>query len=269
LGSADLDIIVIDDGSTDDTAKVAASFPLVRYFFQVNQGLAAARNAGIERAMGEFVCLLDADDWFYPVALLNNLRILVQEEKAAFIYGCYNNVNQNGIISSHCFSYVEGHFAEMLKTNFIGNPSAVIYRKTILGKHPFDTDPSIRGCEDYDLYLSIMRQHPVLHNPLVVSAYRKHANNMSNNHVMMLNSALNVLLRHKQELKSQEEKQAWHEGWHNWQKYYGYFPLRNNNSYLPTRFHWELLRKYSYTFPAVALKKVGHSITSRFRPDRS
>lgn len=57
-----LEVIVVDDGSTDKTAEIAVSFESVQYLHQLNQGTAAARNAGLARATGEFLALLDADD---------------------------------------------------------------------------------------------------------------------------------------------------------------------------------------------------------------
>jgi glycosyltransferase involved in cell wall biosynthesis len=61
-----LDVIVIDDGSTDNTAAIARSFKEARYFYQPNQGVAVARNTGLEKAKGEYISFLDADDLWSP-----------------------------------------------------------------------------------------------------------------------------------------------------------------------------------------------------------
>src|SRR5687767_1956410 len=58
-----IEIIVVDDGSTDNTASVASSFPEVKYLHQPNAGLSAARNTGIHNSTGSFLVFLDADDW--------------------------------------------------------------------------------------------------------------------------------------------------------------------------------------------------------------
>ena len=62
----DLEVVVVDDGSTDDTVLVTASFadPRVRYIRQENRGLSAARNTGIQHSRGAFLTFLDSDDWF-------------------------------------------------------------------------------------------------------------------------------------------------------------------------------------------------------------
>lgn len=67
----DVEIITIDDGSTDETAKAITSLnsPLVRYIYQENQGLSGARNTGIANASGEYVWFVDADDYIIPGAL--------------------------------------------------------------------------------------------------------------------------------------------------------------------------------------------------------
>src|SRR5215210_2105808 len=63
------EIVVVDDGSPDDTAEVAARYPEVRYICQDNQGLSAARNTGLGQSEGEYVVFLDADDRLLPEAL--------------------------------------------------------------------------------------------------------------------------------------------------------------------------------------------------------
>src|SRR5450432_3070501 len=60
------EIIVVDDGSSDNTKEVSESYPEVKYVFQQNQGLAAARNTGIEHCSGSLLVFLDSDDWLVP-----------------------------------------------------------------------------------------------------------------------------------------------------------------------------------------------------------
>src|SRR3982074_3555445 len=69
-----LELIVIDDGSTDQTARIATSVSEVRYFYQRNQGVANARNAGLAAARGELIAFLDADDLWQP----NKLSLQVE-----------------------------------------------------------------------------------------------------------------------------------------------------------------------------------------------
>jgi hypothetical protein len=70
------EIVVVDDGSTDDTAKIAAAFPQVTLVSQENKGLSAARNAGVNAAKSDYVAFLDADDWWEPEHLENALKAI-------------------------------------------------------------------------------------------------------------------------------------------------------------------------------------------------
>jgi len=72
------EIIVIDDGSVDHTAEIAQSYPQVRYLFQVNQGNAAACNAGIDAARGALITFLDGDDIMLPDAINNRVAYIIQ-----------------------------------------------------------------------------------------------------------------------------------------------------------------------------------------------
>ena len=83
-----LEIIVIDDGSTDGSAEVAKSFgPTVQYCFQVNSGTAAARNRGIELAKGDFFAFLDADDLWVEDKLTNQMAAFTNNPNLDIVYG--------------------------------------------------------------------------------------------------------------------------------------------------------------------------------------
>lgn len=84
---ASLDIHVIDDGSTDGTFELAQSMPDVRACRQPNAGAAAARNAGVERASGEFLAFLDADDLWAPGKLQRQLEVLGEEAPPHIVAG--------------------------------------------------------------------------------------------------------------------------------------------------------------------------------------
>ncbi len=81
-----VEIIVIDDGSDDDTAAVAKSFgPTVHYSYQPNHGPATARNRGVARAKGEFLAFLDADDWWHPQKVARQVALLTQQRHLDYV----------------------------------------------------------------------------------------------------------------------------------------------------------------------------------------
>jgi glycosyltransferase involved in cell wall biosynthesis len=92
-----IEVIVVDDGSTDDSIAVAASFPEVICLRQDRQGAAAARNHGIARAQGAFVAFQDADDIWQPNKLTVQLEWLLSHPETGFVAACYRNFLAPGI----------------------------------------------------------------------------------------------------------------------------------------------------------------------------
>src|SRR5688572_31253168 len=90
------EIIVVDDGSTDNTRQVSESFPGVRYVFQQNQGLSAARNTGIDNSNGKYLLFLDADDWLTVDMLRANYDIIRKRPDVAFVSAGHVKITDEG-----------------------------------------------------------------------------------------------------------------------------------------------------------------------------
>lgn len=217
-GSSPVEIIVVDDGSTDNTPRVAKDLG-VHYIRQENSGLSSARNTGINHCKGDFLVFLDADDWLLPGSLETNREILIEQSELAFVSGAHEKVFEKRGVTHEVFVNVEkDHFIRMLEGNYIGMHAAVMYRRWIFDEFLFDT--SLKMCEDYDLFLRITRKYPVSHHTKKIAAYRFHGCNMSDNTPRMLDAALRVLRRQKSNLKNKTEKESFQQGIRFWKNYY-------------------------------------------------
>lgn len=213
------EIIVVDDGSSDNTKEVAQANKNVVYQHQTNAGLSAARNTGIRISSGDYLLFLDADDWLLPGALQTNQKLLEEHPDAAFVSGGHEKVFMaTGNRALECIPVTEHHYLHLLQGNYIGMHATVLYRRTIF--NTFSFDETLRACEDYDLYLTIARDHKVLHHTKPIAAYRIHGANMSGNIPFMLRHVKQVLQRQQPVLRSAAEKRALNTGLQVWRDYY-------------------------------------------------
>lgn len=214
-----VEIIVVDDGSTDNTRAVAKQYARVQYIHQYNQGLSAARNTGARASKGNFLVFLDADDWLYFDALDIGFFFMRTQPELAFVSGGFDRVDMNkNILTSVSRDIGQDHYLRLLEGNYIGMHATVMYRRELFDTFQYDT--SLTACEDYDLYLKIAREKPVAHHTHRIAAYRQHTQNMSSNIPLMLSSVLDVLSRQKLHLRTESEKQAYERGVAVWTDYY-------------------------------------------------
>ena len=187
------EIIVVDDGSTDNTAEVASGYPQVRLIRQQNQGLSAARNTGLRESTCEYLVFLDSDDRLLPDALATGLKYLRANPECAFVSGHYRLINADGEPQqTNPQPHVDAeHYMALLQNNYITVPASVMYRREIF-QTVGDFDTSLKSSEDYDLYLRISRAHPVYCHGQLVAEYRAHGSNMSSNSERMLKATLSV-----------------------------------------------------------------------------
>jgi len=174
-------VIVVDDASTDNTAQVCASLSEVYYLrLPRNEGLAAARNAGILASQTELVAFLDDDDLRLPGSLDSQISELEASPDAAFCYGRLfvansSNALTGDVIPKQCAA--GDIFWELLEQNFVG-PSSVVARKHVMIEcNLFNAE--LRQVEDWDLWLRVTEKWPVVTVQEPVAIYRK-ANSTSN-----------------------------------------------------------------------------------------
>jgi glycosyltransferase involved in cell wall biosynthesis len=194
----DFEIIVVDDGSTDNSRELVAQFgDKVWYIYQENAGLSAARNAGIRAAKGSLIGVLDADDLYEPMFLNMLVDALKADPEADGAYCGYQFVDQeNNLlpqIENRPVPSDELHHA-LLDGNFFV-PESIFLRRYVYDEvGPFDV--SLRACEDWDMWLRVTKKFKIIHVPDILTRHRILAGSMSTDPLRMMTARLAVLKKH-------------------------------------------------------------------------
>jgi glycosyltransferase involved in cell wall biosynthesis len=218
-----LEILVVDDGSVDNTSSIASRYPGVSCLRAENSGVAAARNLGLRSTNGDFLVFLDADDRLLPGAVEAGLRGLEEHPECAAAVGAYRRVSHDGKpIRTHDQPPVErDQFAQLLQDNWAGFPARAIYRRAVF-EHVKGFDPALSPAEDFALNLEIARQFPLWSHAELVAEHREHGRNSSGDAAKMLTQTLAAVRRQRGQLKrSPELRRAYREARRRWKSYYG------------------------------------------------
>lgn len=208
-----LEIIVVDDGSSDDPSTVVARYTGVIFVRQDNQGVSAARNTGLEHSKGVYIVFLDGDDRLLPDAVETGIYHLNVNSECAFVSGRFKAIKSDGSpartwIQPHVTSE---HYLELLRRAYIQTPATVMFRREVLQiVNGFDTSPMFMNCGDHELYLRIAGRFPVCSHSKVVAEWREHASNTSADAAMMLKSALAVYRLHFKYVKGNKRYEQAH-----------------------------------------------------------
>ena len=182
-GRDDWELILVDDGSIDNTQDwVRSNYPNVVYIKQSNLGVSAARNAGLERAMGEWVALLDSDDEWLPTKLSRQFDLLTKTNLKI----CHTEEIwiRNGVRVNQMNKHKKAGgwiFERCLPLCAMSPSSIVIHRSVFEDTGVFDT--SLPACEDYDLWLRITSQYEVAYvEEPCIKKYGGHSDQLSRLH---------------------------------------------------------------------------------------
>jgi glycosyltransferase involved in cell wall biosynthesis len=187
-----LEVIVVDDGSTDDTAAVAGSFgPAVRYIRQPNAGPSAARNTGLRAAAGEWIALLDADDTWAPRKLELQSAALMKTRDAVLAYTGFVLRYDDGCRRIKAIVAAERCWPLLRYRNCVPHSSVLVRREAMIAAGGYDE--TLRTCEDWDLWVRLRQHHRFvsLSEPLMEYAVR--ANSLSADFDQVLGDAERIL----------------------------------------------------------------------------
>lgn len=201
---AHMEILVVDDGSTDDGPAIAQKFatddPRIRLIRQANAGVAAARNNGWKQAKSDYIAFVDADDLWTADKIERQLAaLLAAGPDAGLAYSWYVMIDaQDRVTYRGEGPRFSGKVLDTLITNnFIGNGSAALVRRTAIeaagGFEPALRDADAQGCEDILFYCRVAERHTFAVVEDYQIGYRQLPDNMSSNLPRMLRSWIIVL----------------------------------------------------------------------------
>lgn len=190
----DLEVVVVNDGSTDRSEDVVRSFedPRIRYVYQANRGLAATRNVLVSLARGTFLGFLDQDDIWRPDKLERQLP-LFENAAVGLVYGDCDVIDANGRVLGQWGQRVRLHrgdvFEALLQVNFVPLLTVLARKSAIEEAGPF---PPYKVSEEYDIFLKIARKHQLDFVGAPVASYRLHSGQTSRNFEVTLQEELAI-----------------------------------------------------------------------------
>lgn len=178
-----IDIIVVDDGSKDDTREIVQSVaPSAIYIYQENQGQPSARNTGIQASKGDYIAFVDADDAWLPEKVERQVRALQESPSCGWVYCdalyCKEELNEVSYRLSKVSKPFEGNILEnLLVHNFICSATPMMKKEIFADIGLWD--PNRRLCEDLGMWLRIASRFRIAYVPEALAKHRMSANSLS------------------------------------------------------------------------------------------
>lgn len=193
----DIEIIVVDDGSTDNSSKIAEDFEQVKYIYQANSGPSAARNKGVSASRGEYIAFLDSDDMYAKNKIEVQVRTLEQNKDVDIVYNdCIvvdKNLNYiNTLKSEGVYENEKDFLCMLLFRQIIPIPPSIMLRRKCFEDGYFYNN-GYKHAEDYEFIIRLAQKYKFKYIPKPLYIYRRHENNLTNAHNLQQDREINVL----------------------------------------------------------------------------
>jgi glycosyltransferase involved in cell wall biosynthesis len=228
----DWEVLVIDDGSSEDISETVRNFPNTRFMRQPNRGVSVARNVGILNSDSEYIAFLDQDDCWYSSKLDRQVKALDSDQEAALCFTDWQMLHDGMAVADRSESVIRSPAEKPLQDNdpninsgriltevtsyldllqgLVLLPSSVMVRRSCLfSSGLFDPLYRLGGGEDCDLWLKLAMRHKILHLKSTETGYRSHVQNTGILHFQFGHQAiLEVWSRHINFAKMRGDSQA-------------------------------------------------------------
>lgn len=201
-----IEIIIVDDGSEDDTKYVVDKYANninynITYIYQKNQGAQVARNTGFEKSSGEYVSFFDSDDLWKNTKLLKQVSYLNEHDNIALVFSDCEVMEDNVLLKETFFDknapYRGKVFNKLICSNFIPSPTPLIRRSALHRVKNFDESLSKTSGQDWDLWLNIALDNEIDFIDEVLAIYRFHDTNMTKNMQRRLDGQMTVINKYR------------------------------------------------------------------------
>lgn len=211
-----MEAVVVDDGSTDNTQEVLAKYaddPRVKIIHQENAGQTVAKNRGLADCTGDFIGFCDADNAWLPDKIATQLKAFEGDNPPGVVYGDLQFIDDKGadLPTPHVDRPSGRITGRLLADNFVPFNTCLVPRDILTEVGGFDE--SLSMAIDYDLWLRISTRHDFLHLPQVLARYRIWGGQMSHRTGERLDNALRMmekfLRNHGDSVSNTEARRAW------------------------------------------------------------
>ena len=244
------EIIVIDDGSTDSTRQIIENnFPQIRYFYIPNQGVSKARNYGIQRARGEFIAFLDADDLWLPEKLGKQLKLFMADQELMLAFTAHRVFNDNGFKDLNFSKNERLMKGDVVKNIFLYShvtTSTVMVRRQVFQEIGY-FEENLKAAEDDNLWMRIALKFRIHLLDEVLVHYRWTENSLSRSEYNLLDGVLkNIDLIEKKypDLRKRLGRATIRRKMSNIYAYYGYYLFNIGNYAMSRRYYFRSIALY-------------------------